>query len=384
MTWEPEISMTPVFQHGTLGAFRLAEPAAEISRVRDGEDALNESWHDTRPGVWVEGMVHPEYPGMIIDQVRERIVMPNHSYVYAITALGSVDAKRATKVLSRGRAVTLDIGWDELTVEYLTWQARWKACTGVASSEVLTCDGHGFVNGQKVVFDQLTGGAGLTPMAVGSRGVAYFVITATATTFQVSLTLGGSAVNLTSNLTAGKVCAAEFVKGHAHADYPNMYAVDVAMHDANTDWQRVRVTYRGMMETKPYKRIITCGSQTMSSSDPIAVSFPGGWGTPQNSSVNLPKVTCTDVYLTTDALATDMVPSSQADGATPPDPPAIRGLVITADDEDLIFHWPNGWSLVAEETQDSIPAASVVLKRRVTEYIWPVTFGGSGEEQPEE
>lgn len=63
---------------------------------------------------------------------------------------------------------------------------------------------HGFVANQRVRFESLTGGAGLVV------GTDYFVIAANlaATTFQVSLTQGGAAVNFTTDITAGVVIPA--------------------------------------------------------------------------------------------------------------------------------------------------------------------------------
>ncbi len=65
-----------------------------------------------------------------------------------------------------------------------------------ASTEVITSDHHGFVNDNEILVistDTLPGGL--------SDIVTYFVISATTNTFQVSLTLGGSAVDITSTGT---------------------------------------------------------------------------------------------------------------------------------------------------------------------------------------
>jgi hypothetical protein len=65
-----------------------------------------------------------------------------------------------------------------------------------------TAAAHNLTAGMKVQFPTLTGGAGLT---AGTQH--YFVIADNldADSFQVSLTLGGSAVDFTSNITAGTV-----------------------------------------------------------------------------------------------------------------------------------------------------------------------------------
>lgn len=70
----------------------------------------------------------------------------------------------------------------------------------LAADDIIdTAAAHGLVAGQPVEFTSLTGGAGLV---VGDR---YYVIAANlaATTFQVSTTKGGAAVNFTTDITAG-------------------------------------------------------------------------------------------------------------------------------------------------------------------------------------
>lgn len=64
-----------------------------------------------------------------------------------------------------------------------------------------TATAHGFSIGQAVVFPTLTGGAGLT------AGTTYYVVSASfgAQTFRVAETPGGSAINFTSDITAGTV-----------------------------------------------------------------------------------------------------------------------------------------------------------------------------------
>lgn len=78
--------------------------------------------------------------------------------------------------------------------------------TSAAADDILdTAAAHGFVAGQVVKFPTLTGGTGLT------AGTNYYVISANlaAQTFQVSATPGGSAVNFTTDVTAGTVQRAQ-------------------------------------------------------------------------------------------------------------------------------------------------------------------------------
>lgn len=362
--------MQAFIQHG-LKNFLLSDPAPEITRSRTDIDTLNESWQSDQENAFTEGAPHPERPGMIVDQVRTRVEVPGFSYVHAVTAIGDSRGARPTKLISRSDTRTLDIGWDEFTIEYLTWEASWKDCAGLASSDViLTTTAHGFREGDRIVFRAVTGSA-LVGFSATTLGTTYYVKYLGPTNFQVALTSGGEAVDLSTNMTSGQVIRAEFARGAAHADYAYMYLIDLKRVDENTDWQRVSVTYRGMMEAKPYKRIITCAQAQVSSGSPIFVDLPGGWGDARYSSVNFPKVVCTDTYLTTDTLATHQIPWSQDDGGTPPSPPSVRSISVWG---TLTWNWPNGWSRIAEEHLDSIPAAGVNLKRRVTEYVWPAVF----------
>lgn len=354
--------------------FLLTNPTPELTRSRRDVDTLNESWQSDREDAWIEGAVHPFRPGMIIDQVRTSIEVPGHSYVHAVTSLGDSRGTRPTKLLSRSDTRTLDAGWDEFSCEYLTWHARWRSCTAAASSNVIACAGHAFREGQRVLFRATTGGGGIVAASSSALGTVYYVIEPTPGTFKVSATLGGGALDITTDMSAGQVIAAEFARGTPHPDHPHMWLVDIKRNDEDTDWCRATCTYKGMMEPKPFKRVISCNGQTMSSGEPIIWDFPGGWTSSLPASVNMPKVVCTDTYLTTDTLATNQIPYSQAEGATPPDPPAIRTMVIFGSIDRLTYHWPNGWSRVDEGHVDSIPLVAVHLKRRVSEYVWPVTI----------
>jgi hypothetical protein len=73
------------------------------------------------------------------------------------------------------------------------------AVTGTAATDTINLAGHRYQNGDKVEFPTLTGGAGLT------AGTDYYVVNAATDTFQVSTTIGGTAVNFTTDITAGTV-----------------------------------------------------------------------------------------------------------------------------------------------------------------------------------
>jgi hypothetical protein len=78
------------------------------------------------------------------------------------------------------------------------------AITGDASTDIITAVGHNFTANQGVRFPTLTGGSGLT-----SATTNYFVRDISGDTFKVSTTSGGSAVNFTTNITAGTVIAVQ-------------------------------------------------------------------------------------------------------------------------------------------------------------------------------
>jgi hypothetical protein len=77
----------------------------------------------------------------------------------------------------------------------------WHPVTGVAGTDVLTASGVGGVlkNGDPVKFRALTGGAPL------STATQYYARDVSGDTFKVATTPGGAAVDITADLTAGRV-----------------------------------------------------------------------------------------------------------------------------------------------------------------------------------
>lgn len=84
---------------------------------------------------------------------------------------------------------------DALKISF-TGVAPVTGCTISAATDVISKTAHGFSNNDDIIFTSLTGGVGLT-----LNTVTYWVIDATADTFKVSTTRGGSAVNITTNYT---------------------------------------------------------------------------------------------------------------------------------------------------------------------------------------
>lgn len=82
------------------------------------------------------------------------------------------------------------------------WRGLWSpvdTATAQATGDTITQTAHGLANGAKVVFDTVRVPTGLT------AGTTYFVVGQTANTFQVSLTSGGAAVDITADAIAGTI-----------------------------------------------------------------------------------------------------------------------------------------------------------------------------------
>jgi hypothetical protein len=93
--------------------------------------------------------------------------------------------------------------WEvQITHKYTDQQAIPGTATGVAATDLITLAAHGLIANDKVRFMSLAGGAGLT---IASPD--YFVIATglTANDFKVSLTLGGAAVDFTSDISAATI-----------------------------------------------------------------------------------------------------------------------------------------------------------------------------------
>jgi hypothetical protein len=75
-----------------------------------------------------------------------------------------------------------------------------KLITGAESTDVITSVAHGLTDGTLVILPTLTGGAGLTTYTPG-----YYVRDKTDDTFKLALTSGGTAVNFTTDISAGSV-----------------------------------------------------------------------------------------------------------------------------------------------------------------------------------
>lgn len=85
------------------------------------------------------------------------------------------------------------------------------AITGTEATNLINHAGHTFVAGDPVTFTALTGGAGFTV------GVTYFVVSPVAgVSYQLAVTSGGSAINFTTDISAGTIGRAF---GTSHASF---------------------------------------------------------------------------------------------------------------------------------------------------------------------
>lgn len=134
------------------------------------------------------------------------------SPAYARRAATFAAAAGSPPVRALSAAVT---GFDVPAGTLVKWIAAWSALTGgscrasapagttisgvatiQASDDIFRSDGHGLPNDRRVVFYPANGEA--LPTGV-TEGTDYFVINATTDTFQISLTPGGAAINLTGD-----------------------------------------------------------------------------------------------------------------------------------------------------------------------------------------
>lgn len=379
------MSFAPCIITGRRGTFRLSNPAPRPVFSRVAVDELSDHWHsDTLDNpVLRPGVAHPIYPGLILEEAVFDEEVPEFpstpedpagrvgSYTVDCKWRGDLLGKTPTKVISRGIRRTLEEGWDERQRRVISWHIEPKAITGTAATDVITCIGHGFRDGQQVYFPTLTGGAGLTAPSLTAHGTLYYIINATADTFQVSTTAGGSAVNFTTDITVGKVHAAEFAIGAAHPDFANLFLTDVNVTDDNTDWKSADLTYRGLESLKPYKRTITGQvTSSTSSSDITTMILADRWqnypptdtGTDNSLGVDAGDeleydqagLSVTDVYLTDVEPATDKVGSPW----NPPDAPDVA--VLTLYGERYKYYFPFAWKCTAMNVQQ-IPGRSVWL-----------------------
>jgi hypothetical protein len=151
--------------------------------------------------------LHTAYPG---NTGAAEVAGGTPAYARKAATFGAAAGSPPVRGLSA--AVT---GFDVPAGVTVKWVAAWSALTGgscrasapagttiagaatiQAADDIFRSDGHGLPNDRRVVFYPSAGEA--LPTGV-TEGADYFVINTTADTFQISLTQGGAAINLTGD-----------------------------------------------------------------------------------------------------------------------------------------------------------------------------------------
>lgn len=368
--------LAKVLSHGVpSGLLLLGDPPREFDFSRREVDVVRDSYLSDEADALREGDPHPEIPGCIIDQAKRRGPFGQAGqqvWEFELTSIGDARGTRPTKVIGRSQRRVIESGWDERGIRVLSWEARWRDIVGLASTDTIYCEAHGFPNGKRVYLGNLTGGSGVEGQSSTSLGVPYWVCNRGANSFQLSAALGGAPVALVTDITAGQVIAAEFALGAPHPDFPTMFLAELQAQDDYTDWQTVDCLYRGLERAKPFHRQISVNGQQFSSSEPITVDLAGGWGDARNTQFQLPEIVVTDTYLLgSGSLPTAIVPGFNV----PPNPPIVSSLFISAPTSKLIFNYPYGWTCVSTPTQATLSSQiQAMVYSIVYRYVWPVIF----------
>jgi hypothetical protein len=362
--------MIPYFKAGTLPVWR--HPILLRKRL-SAIDSLSGTYYTDRTTVLNPGDAVPGYPGMIIMDLDP--IDTGVSIAYGIQAEGSLDNTLPTKTLQRSESRSIGASFESFQERKVSWLTARQAITGVASTDVIsTASAHGLSDGARICLLSLTGGSGLTSQSLTQLAPVYWVRDATSTTFKVSATSGGSAVDFTTDITAGYFMVAEFCPGTPHPNWPNMYLTECRLSDSLTPWREADCVYAGKMWDKPYHRVITVNGQQINSSEKVALSgLVDGDSSLRYRAVDLPEIVITDTYVDTDALPTAYIPSSHSEtGGTPPNPPSLRSLSITGTDDELVYQWPNGWSLTATQNVETLNSGiPLTIYAKVYRYKWP-------------
>jgi hypothetical protein len=157
------------------------------------------------------------------------------------------------------------------------------AVTATAADDTFTKTSHGLSNGDLVILTELSGGAGLFAGDVGNANEAarpYFVIGSTASTFQLSETSGGSAINFTSDVTAVKVTELVEISGGSPAYARKAIAFSAAAGgsmDDSTNGAVFDVPAGASVDYVGYYSAVTAG--TLNAVDKVTSEVFGAQGT---------------------------------------------------------------------------------------------------------
>lgn len=105
-------------------------------------------------------------------------------------------------------------------------QAVYQGVTGSNSSDQLTIASNRLFNGDAVYFQVITGGSAL------AVNVTYYVINKSGNNFQLASTVGGSALNLGSDITAGTLVQTQPEMNVWSSEYRDLFDVETSLYSA--------------------------------------------------------------------------------------------------------------------------------------------------------
>jgi hypothetical protein len=114
-----------------------------------------------------------------------------------------------TEIAGIGFAVTATLATQTLAIT-VTGETDY-ACTGDSTTDVITAVGHTFVENDLVIFNSITGGAGLTANPTGQYYQGFYkVVNVSGNTFQLANgnSTGITLINFTTDITAGRLARA--------------------------------------------------------------------------------------------------------------------------------------------------------------------------------
>lgn len=178
---------TPVYRdyrHGGEDGLRVTIPDASLTAVEHTVDA------------WLYALISPngtDTSAAISISGANEVTVDNATAILAQCENDALETLHYLRVRARRRSGSTGAIAAQ-TIRLLCSPVR--ACTVDNTTEIITATGHGLSEGQLVWFEATVLPTGLTAIT------NYYVRDVTANSFKVSATLGGSAVNITSNGTA--------------------------------------------------------------------------------------------------------------------------------------------------------------------------------------
>jgi hypothetical protein len=179
-----------------------------------------------------------------------RSLILNPAFHFNLVKQGQIiDAsKSADPSAFRTAMIRQILGFEEMgTAGLPTNNGTAFAVVGEADDDTITAAAHGLNDGDRVIFPTLSGGSGLT-----AATVAYFVRDATTNTFKVTASVGGAAVNFTTDISSGTCRWYENITGVAAV--PSALLVgfapvepEAAVRKMLNDYRIVQDSYSGIV-----------------------------------------------------------------------------------------------------------------------------------------